>query len=210
MKCGLAPGEFALKKIELLKNVYQAIDWAALYKTAPGIGRNEVDSLFREMREALMRTTESTVLPRESSENRPAAESAVLYCDGASRGNPGPASIGFVIESPDGIELAARGERIEETTNNVAEYTALLKGLREAIRMGVRNIEILTDSQLMARQLNGRYKVKSIALKPLFQETTELLGRFDHWTLRHIERQSNTKADQLASSCFKSKKQKKP
>ncbi len=193
-----------------MKNVYQTIDWAALYTSAPGIGRDEVDSLFREMGEALTRKTEPTELPRESCENRPAAESAVLYCDGASRGNPGPASIGFVIESPDGIELAARGEQIEKTTNNVAEYTALLKGLREAIKMGVRDIEIRTDSQLMARQLNGQYKVKSIALKPLFKETTELLGRFDKWTVKHIERQYNTKADKLASSCFKRKKRKKP
>ncbi len=124
----------------------------------------------------------------------------ILHCDGASRGNPGPAGIGVALYRDGETEpVAALGESIGRTTNNVAEYAALLRGLREALLKGASEIEVRTDSELMARQVQGRYKVNSPDLLPLFQEARLLLTKFDRATITHVLRGKNALADKLAN-----------
>lgn len=124
----------------------------------------------------------------------------ILHCDGASRGNPGPAGIGVALYRDGETEpVAAIGESIGRTTNNVAEYAALLRGLREALLRGASEIEVRTDSELMARQVQGRYKVNSPDLLPLFGEARLLLTKFDRATITHVLRGKNALADKLAN-----------
>jgi ribonuclease HI len=122
--------------------------------------------------------------------------------DGGARGNPGPAGIAAVVAEPEGVVLAEQGEYIGETTNNVAEYRAVLLGLRLARELGARQVEVVNDSELVARQINGVYKVKHAGLKPLFQETMEALRGFDRWAVRNVRREANERADQLVNEAL--------
>ncbi len=122
-----------------------------------------------------------------------------IRTDGASRGNPGPAGIGVVIEPEGGGPPLEFGAYIGETTNNVAEYKALLLGLGEAEKLSPDAVTVLSDSELMVRQLNGEYKVKSAHLRPLFLEAVRRLRRFPSVRIRHVGREENGRADLLAN-----------
>lgn len=126
----------------------------------------------------------------------------VLYADGASRGNPGPAAIGFVIYGPDGIPVAEIGGVIGETTNNVAEYRALIAGLEMALDREIASIDVRLDSLLLVKQVNGEYRVKAAHLKPLHREAVSLLRKFDEATVGHVPRGSNAVADALANEAL--------
>jgi len=128
---------------------------------------------------------------------------AELYCDGASRGNPGPAALGFVILL-DGTEVAAEGLALGKMTNNQAEYRALRTGLDALLRLGLNEVDIAMDSELVVRQVQGRYKVRNAALKPLFEEVIGQLGTLDSWSIRHIPRAENARADALANRALDS------
>ena len=122
-----------------------------------------------------------------------------LFTDGAARGNPGPAGAGAVLCDAEGEVVEELCEYLGETTNNVAEYRALLLGLNKAIALGAAEIEILADSELMVRQLQGRYRVKNEGLRPLFQEAIRLLKEFRKYSIRHIDREANSAADRMAN-----------
>lgn len=122
--------------------------------------------------------------------------------DGGARGNPGPAAVAAVASAPDGGELAERNAYIGEATNNVAEYRAVLLGLELARELGASEVEVVNDSELVARQLQGRYKVKNAGLKPLFNETLAALRGFDRWTVRTVRRESNERADELVNEAL--------
>lgn len=126
----------------------------------------------------------------------------VLYADGAARGNPGPASIGFVLYDAEGVSLAEMGAVIGETTNNVAEYRALIAGLELARNRDVTAIEIRIDSLLLVKQVLGDYRVKASHLKPLHREVLRLLDGFDEWSIGHVRREANTVADGLANAAL--------
>lgn len=122
-----------------------------------------------------------------------------LHTDGAARGNPGPAGIGVVLFDPRG-EVADRTARfIGTTTNNVAEYTALIAGLQRAFELGARRLDVYSDSELMVRQLNGQYRVKNEGLKPLFRQAVSLAARFEAVRFIHVPREQNREADRLAN-----------
>jgi ribonuclease HI len=127
---------------------------------------------------------------------------ARVVCDGGSRGNPGPAAIAAVVSDPDGRELLDRGEYIGEATNNVAEYRALLLGLELARELGAREVDVINDSELIARQVGGQYKVKHAGLRPLFLEATAALRSFDRWSLRNVPRAENARADALVNEAL--------
>lgn len=129
----------------------------------------------------------------------PWIEAAVLWSDGAARGNPGPAGSGAILKTPSGEVLAAESRYLGHTTNNVAEYRALLMGLERALALGVRKLEVRADSELLIKQLRGEYRVKNQGLKPLFAEAKALLSRFDSYQLTHVRRELNSEADQLAN-----------
>ena len=124
----------------------------------------------------------------------------ILFVDGACKGNPGAAGIGVLMTDADGATLAEIGEGIGQTTNNVAEYNALIRVLEEAQARGARRVTVHTDSQLMARQMEGRYKINAPHLKALQQEASALCKLFPGGvTLTHILREGNARADQLAN-----------
>jgi phosphoribosylglycinamide formyltransferase 1 len=122
-----------------------------------------------------------------------------LYTDGGSRGNPGPAAGAYVLTDPSGKQVDASGIFIGRATNNVAEYTGLVEGLRSAHRIGATSVDVLSDSELMVRQINGQYRVKSDLLRPHYEECMKLLAGFKGWTISHIRREKNERADELAN-----------
>jgi ribonuclease HI len=126
----------------------------------------------------------------------------VVHVDGGARGNPGPAAIAAVASSPDGDELAERKLYIGEATNNVAEYRALLLGLELARDLGAEEVEVINDSELVARQIGGEYKVKHAGLKPLFPEAMAELRRFHKWAVRPVGREQNARADELVNEAL--------
>jgi ribonuclease HI len=124
----------------------------------------------------------------------------LVYSDGAARGNPGPSGAGAVITDSTGRTVLARlGRFLGRQTNNVAEYQGLLLGLRHALELNAREIEVRADSQLMIRQLGGQYQVKHAGLKPLHAEALRLLRGFEKFSLRHIPREENGLADEMSN-----------
>jgi ribonuclease HI len=126
----------------------------------------------------------------------------VVHVDGGARGNPGPAAIGVVVSEPDGQLLDEIAERIGVATNNVAEYKAVLRGLERAAELGARAVEIVNDSELVARQLTGVYKVKHPSMKPLHKEAISALRGFDRWEIRSVPRAENARADALVNAAL--------
>jgi probable phosphoglycerate mutase len=126
----------------------------------------------------------------------------IAHIDGASRGNPGPAAYAVVVESADGSRLTGFSEYLGEATNNVAEYQALLAALEYALRNHYLRIHVQTDSELLARQIEGIYKVKSPALKPLQQRAQQMIARLESFSIRHVPREQNHEADQLANQAL--------
>lgn len=131
---------------------------------------------------------------------------AVMHIDGGSRGNPGPAGAGVVIYSADDrTELYEAGFFLGEKTNNLAEYTALLEGLKALLDRNINRVEIFSDSQLMVRQISGEYRVKNAGLKPLFQEACGLIKKFQYCKIEHVRREKNKDADKLANMAMDAK-----
>jgi ribonuclease HI len=126
----------------------------------------------------------------------------VVHVDGGARGNPGPAAIGVVLSSPDGAVVDEVAERIGEATNNVAEYRALLRGLERARALGADEVEVIGDSELIARQLTGAYKVKHPAMRPLYDQAMAALRGFDRWRIRTVPRAQNARADALVNEAL--------
>ena len=127
-----------------------------------------------------------------------------MHTDGASKGNPGPAGIGVAIRE-DGTIVREIAETIGITTNNVAEYSALIRGLKELKILGAEHIKVRTDSELLFYQLNGKYKVKHPNMKPLYQEASELLKGFKKVEFKVVPREENQDADRLATSALRQK-----
>lgn len=122
-----------------------------------------------------------------------------VYSDGAARGNPGPAGAGAVLVEPNGQVVDRIGKFLGVQTNNYAEYMGLLLGLKRARELGVNEVEIYADSELMIRQLGGRYQVKSPSLRPLYEEALELLNEFSRVKLVHVPREMNSAADEMSN-----------
>ena len=122
--------------------------------------------------------------------------------DGGARGNPGPAAIGVVVRNDDGAVVEQVGETIGRTTNNVAEYRALLRGLELATAHGADEVELIGDSELVVRQIEGRYKVKHADMKELHAQAKAMLANFDSWSIRHVKRGQNADADALVNEAL--------
>jgi ribonuclease HI len=122
--------------------------------------------------------------------------------DGGARGNPGPAAAAAVASDTGGGELAERSVYIGEATNNVAEYRAVLLGLELARELGAEEVEVVNDSELVAKQISGEYRVKNKGLQPLYLETMAALREFGGWTVRSVRRESNERADELVNEAL--------
>jgi len=127
----------------------------------------------------------------------------LIHTDGAAKGNPGPAGIGCIAFQEDGTPLFEHCRYIGETTNNVAEYKALIDGLTRALEEGATQVKAASDSQLMVRQILGLYRVKQPHLQRLFEEVSQLRRRFDHFEIVHVPREKNREADALANRAIR-------
>jgi ribonuclease HI len=126
----------------------------------------------------------------------------VIHVDGGSRGNPGPAAGAAIISSAGGELLAEASELLGVATNNVAEYRGLLLGLRRARELGATEVELINDSELVAKQLTGAYRVKHPDMRPLHREAVAALGAFDRWSIRSVPREQNAQADALVNAAL--------
>ncbi len=127
----------------------------------------------------------------------------VIFTDGASRGNPGPAAIGATIEDEQGKHITFISQPIGLTTNNQAEYRAIIAALENAIRLGANQVDMRSDSEFVVRQINGQYRVKAASIKPLYQKVKQLQSQLESFTITHIPRQENIEADTLANMALK-------
>jgi len=127
---------------------------------------------------------------------------ARLFTDGGSRGNPGPAAFAYVLEAEDGTVLAAHGEKIGVATNNVAEYSGLIAGLRKAVELQVPEVEVVSDSELLVKQMRGEYRVKNEALRTLSLEAARAARQLGKVEYRHVRRAQNELADRLVNEAL--------
>lgn len=126
----------------------------------------------------------------------------LAHIDGASRGNPGPAAYAVILETPEREPIAAFSKYLGEATNNFAEYQALLAALEYAVGQHHRRLRVLTDSELVARQIAGHYKVRSADLRPLHERAQQLIARLEAFSIRHVQREENREADRLANQAL--------
>lgn len=168
---------------QLLELIFRGIDLDTLRANDPSITQERLESLLAKLRSKL----------------KPPRGKLSVYTDGASRGNPGRAGIGVVICDKGHKVLEEVGEYIGETTNNVAEYKALITGLKKALDYRAGEVEVLSDSELLVKQVKGEYRVKAQTILPLYMEVKKLLERLPKWAIRHIPREENTRADALAN-----------
>jgi len=126
----------------------------------------------------------------------------IAHIDGGSRGNPGPAAAGFVLNDSNGTQLQAKAYFIRRTTNNVAEYTSLVRALEAARKLSAEQLIVYSDSELLVKQINGQYRVKSELIKPLYEQAASLLDRFKSWKVHHITRDKNKQADSLVNQAL--------
>ena len=190
-----------LTKEQVLRQLATRLDDDTLKRIFPDQHPDDIRGLLRGRPPAQTKTL-APVAP--IARNTPAHQAASgcrcrLFTDGASRGNPGQAGAGALLLGEQGEELAACSVYLGTCTNNVAEYKALLVGLEEAQRQGCGQLAIFLDSELIVRQVQGRYKVKNETLLPLFRQVREWLDRFESWTIAHVPRAQNARADQLAN-----------
>src|SRR5580658_140303 len=129
----------------------------------------------------------------------PAFDGIVAYCDGGSRGNPGPAGFGVYIQDSTGSVLAELSQYLGTHTNNFAEYSALLAALDFAIAKGHKSLRVVSDSELMVKQIKGQYRVNSPELRPLYEEARRRIAKLDHFQIQHVLREKNRHADRLAN-----------
>jgi ribonuclease HI len=130
------------------------------------------------------------------------AKRVIVNVDGGSRGNPGPAATAAVVTDPSGAVLAEHAETIGEATNNMAEYRALLLGIALAKQLGADEVEFVGDSMLIVEQVRGNWKVKQEHLRPLHAEVTDALRDLDSWSIRHVKRGENERADELLNEAL--------
>jgi len=181
---------------KLLPLLLRYVDVERLLAENPEIARSDVESFLTRL--CLRATGGETKTPAAHKPPR----TVVANCDGASRGNPGPAAIGVVLTDATGRELAAVAEPIGRATNNVAEYSAVVRAATMAHDLGADELRLLLDSELLVRQLNGTYRVRAPHLRKLHARALEALDRIPRWSVQHVPRARNARADALANAAL--------
>jgi len=176
-----------------LRRLSHALPGAGVLHLPPGLSAAEAIQSLR----AAVKTLEPRAAPRGKRVESPG--SSRIHIDGAARGNPGPAGVGVLITGPDGKVVEQIHRSIGEATNNVAEYRALLLALDRARALGCNEIEVYSDSELLVRQLQGRYQVKHPVLRGLHAKARDLIAGFRRFTITHVPREENAEADALAN-----------
>ncbi|HHT9126490.1 MAG TPA: ribonuclease HI family protein [Candidatus Brocadiia bacterium] len=178
-----------LSDYELLQLIYKNINLDALKSQNNSVTRERLDNLFSK----LLNVGASGCSPL------PSYEKLIIHADGASRGNPGKAGIGIVILNKDGQEVEEISEYIGETTNNVAEYKAIITAARKALEFGAKDVVFKLDSELVVKQIHHKYSVKASHIIPLYRELQGMLRKFQKWEVIHVPREENFRADSLAN-----------
>ncbi len=186
-----------LSDYDLLRAVYQRLDKDGLLAKHPGLTRRRLDEFFKKW---------AGMVGDRGSNVRLSRRLTILHTDGGSKGNPGPAGYGVVLLDGSRRVMAQESGFIGRATSNQAEYRGLLRGLELARERGADNLLIRSDSLLLVSQLNGRYKVKSQRLLPLFLHARRLLDTFRSWRVEHVPREANVLADRLASEAIREHK----
>jgi len=187
---------------ELLRLIREHLDVDALLAAHPEVSRADLEAFWRRRgagKPAAGRERELFDRPAPQASAPSRRLRLVARCDGAARGNPGPAAIGVLILGPKGAPLRKVGERIGRATSNVAEYAAVIRAAEEALALGATELTLLLDSELLVFQLRGTYKVRAAHLRPLHRRALGLLGQFRRWEVRHVSRDKNAAADRLAN-----------
>lgn len=183
------------KEADILRYIAREEPLSATLEAFPGVSR---DKLKRALEHVA--TFYEDAVGADSPEVTPSFHHRIrLYSDGAARGNPGPSGAGAVLVEPSGQVVDKLGKYLGIQTNNYAEYMGLLLGLKRARELGVREVEVFADSELMIRQLGGRYQVKSRSLRPLYEEALRLLKDFLRVKLVHVPREMNAAADEMSN-----------
>jgi len=191
----------------ILRHIAREEPLTATVRAFRGLTRERLGQLLEEAAERL-EGSEAEPLEEAAPPAPPTAEESSsrgttprlrLYSDGAARGNPGPSGAGAVLIEPGGTVVAKLGKYLGNQTNNYAEYMGLLIGLKHAKSMGAKEIEVFADSELLIRQLGGRYQVKSPTLRPLYEEAVKLLNDFSRVKLVHVPREMNAAADEMSN-----------
>ena len=177
---------------ELLKFIAREEPLSATLEAFPHLSRERLKKLLEKAAEG---ATDGSIAAVDDG----AFERMRVYSDGAARGNPGLSGAGAVLVEPSGQIVDRLGKFLGVHTNNYAEYMGLLIGLRRAKDLGVREVEVFADSELMIRQLGGRYQVKSVTLRPLYEEAVKLLNDFSRVKLVHVPREMNKAADEMSN-----------
>lgn len=181
-------------KAELLRYIARHESLEKTLAHFPGVSRAHLVELLESVARAL-----DPSLPAPETPRLPSSKHVRVYSDGAARGNPGPAGAGAVVTDATGRPLARLGRFLGRQTNNHAEYMGVLIGLEAAKEMGAEQVDVFADSQLMIRQLEGKFQVKSATLRPLFEQARGLLRQFPRYTLTHIPREENGAADEMSN-----------
>ncbi|MFP4057635.1 MAG: ribonuclease HI family protein [Candidatus Brocadiia bacterium] len=195
-----------LSERKLLKLVREHLDAEALLAAHPEVSRADLETLWRRLglEPQPSRQRERELFDEPSPGSSQGRELKLLArCDGAARGNPGPAAVGAVLEDEEGDPLLEVSEQIGRATNNEAEYTAVIRAIEKALLLGATELVLCLDSELLVQQLRGNYKVKSPNLRPLHARATALLGRLRRWEARYVPRDENVAADRLANEAFR-------
>jgi ribonuclease HI len=185
---------------ELLRHIGREEPLTATVRAFPGLTREDVGRLLAQAASRLSTASPTEAPPPAAPSPTPGGTSRLrLFSDGAARGNPGPAGAGAVLVDPEGQVVARLGKFLGVQTNNYAEYMGLLLGLKHARSLDVKELEVLADSELLIRQLQGRYQVKSPTLRPLYEEAVGLLEHFPQVKLVHVPREKNKAADEMSN-----------
>ena len=185
----------------LLRLIREHLDLDALLAAHPEVSRGDVDAVWRRLGlgEPDPRPVDRDRFGASAPAQGAAGRRLVARCDGAARGNPGPAAIGVLILDADGTPLRETGARLGHATCNVAEYQAVIRAAEEALALGATELTLLLDSELLVEQLRGAYKVRAAHLRPLYDRAQGLLRQFARWDVRHVPREENAAADALAN-----------
>ncbi|KFE63543.1 ribonuclease HI family protein [Hyalangium minutum] len=192
---------------DLLRHIAREEPLTATVRAFRGLTRERLGQLLEEAASRLeggeAEPSAEAPTPAAPTPDESPARSATprlrVYSDGAARGNPGPSGAGAVLIEPGGTVVAKVGKYLGTQTNNYAEYMGLLLGLKHAKSLGAKEIEVFADSELLIRQLGGRYQVKSPTLRPLYEEAVKLLNDFSRVKLVHVPREMNAAADEMSN-----------
>jgi ribonuclease HI len=191
-----------VKKSDALMALADRLDADSVTASYPGLTREKLGDIIREAAGYFGPGDTVETAPAKKKRAPAPSRKVIIHTDGASRGNPGLAGLGAFIQDEDGQVLGVVSKFAGQTTNNQAEYMAVIEGLKKALDLGASSVELRADSELVVKQINGQYRVKNMELKPRHAEAVGLLKKFEKCVIRYVPREQNKDADRLANEAI--------